>query len=136
MGDPTSVRQQRGALGVPALRGDRLVIMEETYRTHDRCLPLEHVIARRAGAAGGGRVAAEIDQLLFIIRPRNASIEHDRKKMSAELSWGGTGCSTAHSPIIGLDRRRGMWVGGERLGKVRRRTLLMRLRAIGKCLGN
>ena len=35
-----------------------------TYRPHDRCLPLEHVIARRTRAARRGRVAAEIDQFL------------------------------------------------------------------------
>ena len=37
----------------------------ETYRTHDGCLPLEHVVASRASAARRGRVTAEVDQFLY-----------------------------------------------------------------------
>jgi hypothetical protein len=37
---------------------------EKTYRTHNRRAPLEHVIAGRTSAAGGGRVTAEVNQLL------------------------------------------------------------------------
>ena len=41
------------------------VMIQKTYRTHDGCLPLEHVVASRASAARRGRVTAEVDQFLY-----------------------------------------------------------------------
>ena len=60
----------------------------ETYRTHDGCLPLEHVVASRASAARRGRVTAEIDQLLQVPMLHTTAASQEETSMSAHASKG------------------------------------------------
>ena len=61
-----------------------------TYRSHDRRLPLEHVITSRARAARRGRVAAEIDQLLLVITPDTTAYDRVRRRQSNSSAQGGS----------------------------------------------
>ena len=72
----------------PVCRGRDKRIEKITHRSHDRRLPLEHVITSRACAAGRGRVTAEIDQLLQVPMLHTTAASQEETSMSAHASKG------------------------------------------------